>query len=60
MEELVKELESSGLNLEQIKQILTIICKWTNKNHPVMGAVVETMLLKNQLIQYPMQNERTL
>jgi hypothetical protein len=54
MQELIKELEDLGFTHEQIKTIFTSICKWTNTNHPVMGAIVETMLRKNQLIQYPM------
>ena len=54
MQHLVKELQNSGLTLEQVREILTIICKWTNQNHPVMGAVIENMLRKNQLIEYPM------
>ena len=57
MQELIKQLEDAGFTSEQIKQISTTICKWTNTNHPVMGAIIETMLRKNQLIQYPVQTD---
>lgn len=53
MEDLVKELQQSGLNMDQIKQILTIISKWTNTNYPVIGTLVENILRRNHLIEYP-------
>jgi len=53
MEELVQELQQTGLSREQVKEILTIICKWTNSNYPVMGTLVENILRKNHLIMYP-------
>jgi hypothetical protein len=53
MEELINQLKQSGLTLDQIKETLTIISKWTNNNYPVMGAVVENILKKNRLIEIP-------
>jgi len=53
MKNLVKELQQSGVNMDQIKQILTIISKRTNTDYSVMGTLVENILRRNHLIEYP-------
>lgn len=50
MEQLVNDLKNSGLSQDQIKQIFTIISKWTNTNYPVMGTLVENILKRNRMI----------
>lgn len=53
MEDLINQLKECGLSKEQISEVLSIINKWTNTHYPVMGAVVENILKKNRLIEYP-------
>ena len=50
MDDLVKELLQSGLTEDQVKRVFIIINKWTNTNYPVMGAVVESILRRNDLV----------
>jgi hypothetical protein len=50
MEQLLEDLRKSGLTLDQIKEVFTIISKWTNTNYPVMGTLVENILRRNRLI----------
>lgn len=54
MTDLVKQLQECGLTSEQVKQVFTVISKWTNNHYPVLGTVVENILKKNRLIEYPM------
>lgn len=52
MEELLQQLKELGLTEEQVKKTFTITSKWVKENHPVVGAVIETILKKNRLIEY--------
>jgi len=50
MEQLIQDLQNSGLTQDQIKEVFTIISKWTNTNYPVMGTLVENIFRRNHLI----------